>query len=35
MQNVCGGLYKTMLGLRMDGKLQQPHQEFDTERVRI
>ncbi|XP_022671028.1 N-alpha-acetyltransferase 35, NatC auxiliary subunit-like isoform X2 [Varroa destructor] len=35
MQNVCGGLYKTMLGLRMDGKLQQPHQEFDTERTRF
>ncbi|OQR76283.1 N-alpha-acetyltransferase 35 [Tropilaelaps mercedesae] len=35
IQNVCGGLYKTMLGLRTDGKLQQPHREFDTERTRF
>ena len=33
MQSVCGGFYKTMMALRMDGRLRFPNVEFDSEKV--
>ncbi|XP_047117250.1 N-alpha-acetyltransferase 35, NatC auxiliary subunit [Schistocerca piceifrons] len=34
LQNICGGLYKAMVGFRLDGKIRLPHPEFDNEQVR-
>nr|XP_018903163.1 PREDICTED: N-alpha-acetyltransferase 35, NatC auxiliary subunit [Bemisia tabaci] len=34
MQNMCGGYYKAVLGLKLDGKIRVPRTEFDCERVR-
>ncbi|XP_037080058.1 N-alpha-acetyltransferase 35, NatC auxiliary subunit-like isoform X1 [Pollicipes pollicipes] len=34
LQNLCGGLHKTCVGLQEEGRLQRPHAEFDNERVR-
>ncbi|XP_008554508.1 N-alpha-acetyltransferase 35, NatC auxiliary subunit [Microplitis demolitor] len=34
LQNICGGYFKALVGLRMDGKIPLPEKEFDSERVR-
>ncbi|XP_043223591.1 N-alpha-acetyltransferase 35, NatC auxiliary subunit-like [Amphibalanus amphitrite] len=34
LQNLCGGLHKTCIGLQAEGRLQRPHAEFDNEQVR-
>ncbi|KAJ4941750.1 hypothetical protein JOQ06_011624 [Pogonophryne albipinna] len=33
-QNMCAGMYKTMVALDMDGKVQKPQFELDSEQVR-
>ncbi|XP_077456300.1 N-alpha-acetyltransferase 35, NatC auxiliary subunit [Stigmatopora argus] len=33
-QNMCAGMYKTMVALDMDGKVRKPQFELDSERVR-
>ncbi|KAK0090668.1 hypothetical protein PV325_009411 [Microctonus aethiopoides] len=33
-QHICGGYFKALVGLRMDGKIPLPEKEFDSERVR-
>lgn len=34
LQSICGGLYKAMVGFRLDKKIKLPHPEFDNEQVR-
>ncbi|XP_026463560.1 N-alpha-acetyltransferase 35, NatC auxiliary subunit isoform X2 [Ctenocephalides felis] len=34
MQNMCGGYYKALLGLQVEGRLPTPKSPFDSERVR-
>ncbi|XP_006810648.2 N-alpha-acetyltransferase 35, NatC auxiliary subunit-like [Neolamprologus brichardi] len=33
-QNMCAGMYKTMVALDMDGKVRKPQFELDSEQVR-
>ncbi|CAG0915848.1 unnamed protein product [Notodromas monacha] len=34
LQDLCGGYYKVMKGLKLEGKIDQPFDEFDSEKVR-